>query len=85
MHVHLVQFQICNINGEPQEASEHGWKDTFLVPPASEVTVIARFTGYTGTYVFHCHNLEHEDFAMMGEFKVTDTGDMPEMPGMGGH
>lgn len=81
MHIHLVQFQVCNINGEPQEASDHGWKDTFVVPPASEVTFIARFSGYTGTYVFHCHNLEHEDFAMMGEFKVVDTG-MPEMPGM---
>ncbi len=70
MHVHLVQFQIVNIDGEPQEASDFGWKDTFLVQPNSEVTVMAKFSGYTGRYVFHCHNLEHEDFAMMGELEV---------------
>jgi FtsP/CotA-like multicopper oxidase with cupredoxin domain len=70
MHLHLVQFQVVNINGVPQEASEFGWKDTIVVPPASEVTILAKFGKYTGRYVFHCHNLEHEDFAMMGEFEV---------------
>lgn len=29
-----------------------------------------RFTGYRGRYVFHCHNLEHEDMAMMANFEV---------------
>jgi FtsP/CotA-like multicopper oxidase with cupredoxin domain len=70
MHLHLVQFQVVNINGHPQEASEWGWKDTFVVPAASEVTFLVKFSRYTGRYVFHCHNLEHEDFAMMGEFEV---------------
>jgi len=70
MHMHLVQFQVVNIGGEPQAPSEFGWKDTVVVPPASEVTVLARFEKYTGRYVFHCHNLEHEDFAMMAEFEV---------------
>lgn len=71
MHMHLVQFQVVNIDGEPQDSSRFGWKDTVVVPPGSEVTVAARFEGYTGKYVFHCHNLEHEDFAMMSEFEVT--------------
>jgi spore coat protein A, manganese oxidase len=26
--------------------------------------------GYRGRYVFHCHNLEHEDMAMMASFRV---------------
>jgi FtsP/CotA-like multicopper oxidase with cupredoxin domain len=25
-----------------------------------------------GQYVFHCHNLEHEDLAMMGLFEVRE-------------
>ena len=70
MHMHLVQFQVVNIGGEPQDPAQHGWKDTVVVPPGSEVTVIARFETYIGRYVFHCHNLEHEDFAMMAEFEV---------------
>ncbi|MFE9633386.1 multicopper oxidase domain-containing protein [Streptomyces sp. NPDC006463] len=30
-----------------------------------------RFTAYNGRYMLHCHNLEHEDMAMMGNFQVT--------------
>jgi spore coat protein A, manganese oxidase len=26
--------------------------------------LLARFDGYRGKYVFHCHNLEHEDMMM---------------------
>jgi spore coat protein A len=74
MHVHLVQFQIVNINGEPQEPSDFGWKDTVVVPPSSNVTVVARFSSYAGKYVLHCHNLEHEDFAMMADFVVVPPG-----------
>ena len=27
-------------------------------------------TGIRGRYVFHCHNLEHEDMMMMANFEV---------------
>jgi spore coat protein A len=33
-------------------------------------TIIVPFTGFTGRYVFHCHNLEHEDMRMMANFEV---------------
>jgi hypothetical protein len=35
------------------------------IRPAEAVVIVARFTGYRGRYVMHCHNLEHEDMAMM--------------------
>jgi spore coat protein A len=28
------------------------------------------YDGYRGKYVFHCHNLEHEDMMMMANFEV---------------
>ena len=34
------------------------------------VRVAARFEGWRGRYVFHCHNLEHEDMMMMANFEV---------------
>ena len=37
-----------------------GWKDTIAV----------RIGDHPGTYVFHCHNLEHEDMAMMANVRV---------------
>jgi spore coat protein A len=46
-----------------------GWKDTVDLAPGEEARVVARFDGYRGKYVFHCHNLEHEDM-MMANFEV---------------
>ncbi len=70
VHIHLVQFQVLNINGVPQDPARHGWKDTLVAPAGGEITVIAHFTGYTGRYLMHCHNLEHEDLGMMADFEI---------------
>jgi bilirubin oxidase len=35
------------------------------------VTVIARYAPYDGVYMFHCHNLIHEDHDMMAAFNVS--------------
>ena len=40
------------------------------MPSRGSVKVIAKFDDHTGTYVFHCHRLEHEDNMMMTQFKV---------------
>jgi spore coat protein A len=54
----------------PPAANEAGWKDTAIVNPRDVLTIIARFEGYTGRYVLHCHMLEHEDNDMMRPFEV---------------
>jgi FtsP/CotA-like multicopper oxidase with cupredoxin domain len=43
---------------------------TVVVPVNSTVRVVARFAPFTGKYVIHCHNLAHEDHAMMANFEV---------------
>jgi spore coat protein A len=70
VHVHLVNFQIVERNGRPPLPHERGWKDTVAVGKGEQVKVIARFDGYKGRYVLHCHNLEHEDHSMMARFDV---------------
>ncbi len=79
MHMHLVQFQILDrqafelVNNLPVGvgprvlplANELGWKDTVQTYPGEITRVIARFTGYSGLYPYHCHILEHEDHEMM--------------------
>ena len=82
MHMHLVSFQILDrqaideTTGEPTgpllqpAASEKGWKDTANSPTGYRTRVIARFDGFTGTYPYHCHILEHEDHEMMRQFEV---------------
>ena len=50
---------------------DHGWKDTVDLLPGETCEVAVRFTDHAGRYVFHCHNLEHEDMAMMANFSVS--------------
>lgn len=50
--------------------NEAGWKDTAIVNPREVLTILVRFEGFTGRYVFHCHMLEHEDNDMMRPYVV---------------
>jgi spore coat protein A len=70
IHLHLVQFKVLSRNGERPRPTDAGWKDTVDLASGEEAKVIARFDGYRGRYVFHCHNLEHEDMMMMANFEV---------------
>ena len=54
----------------PPAANEAGWKDTAVVNPRDVLTILVRFEGYTGRYVYHCHMLEHEDNDMMRPYEV---------------
>jgi spore coat protein A len=71
VHLHLEQFQVLSRNGEEPGPYDSGWKDTIDLEPAEAAEVLVRFTDHRGRYVFHCHNLEHEDMAMMADFVVT--------------
>ena len=72
IHLHGVHFQVLERNGGRAEliASESGWKDTVLVMPREIVKIIIPFSVLTGVFVFHCHNLEHEDDGMMLQYQL---------------
>ena len=74
-HIHLVQFQILDRNGQPPTGAELGWKDTVLVPAGDIVRIIMPFDRYADPevpYMYHCHIMEHEDNGMMGQFLVVE-------------
>ena len=70
IHIHDMEWQIVSEDGSAPPSWDAGWKDVFLVKPWSSVSVVTQFKDNLGVYVFHCHNLEHEDHAMMGQFQV---------------
>jgi spore coat protein A len=57
----------------PPSPNEAGWKDTVQAQPGMVTRIIARFEGYPGKYVWHCHILEHEDNEMMRPYEVVGT------------
>jgi FtsP/CotA-like multicopper oxidase with cupredoxin domain len=70
MHLHGVHFRVLDRTGGPISAGDRGWKDTVMVGTSETVTVQPRFAPYAGRYVFHCHNLEHQDQAMMLQMEI---------------
>jgi FtsP/CotA-like multicopper oxidase with cupredoxin domain len=72
VHIHDMQFRLLDRNGRAPHPGEAGLKDTFYVGENETLNVMACWTGEqnVGRYVFHCHNLEHEDMSMMGMFEV---------------
>jgi spore coat protein A, manganese oxidase len=69
VHLHLVHFKVLSRDGGPPGPYDAGWKDTVSLEGGT-VRVATRFDGWRGKYVFHCHNLEHEDMMMMANFEV---------------
>lgn len=71
MSLHAVQFKVLDRSGSRRlTPTETGWKDTVLVLPGETVRVIMKFDAQKGIYVFHCHNLEHEDNGMMANLEI---------------
>ncbi len=72
MHLHGVHFQVLERSGGRAQliVSESGWKDTVLVMPREKVKIIIPFSTLKGVFVFHCHNLEHEDDGMMLQYQL---------------
>ena len=80
IHLHGQQFQVISRTiGMGEEESygtvkdglmSSGYKDTVLVMPGERVRLIKPFNDFKGVFMYHCHNLEHEDMGMMREFEV---------------
>ncbi|KAA1420760.1 multicopper oxidase domain-containing protein [Mumia zhuanghuii] len=86
-HVHDVQFQVLDVDGEEPSPDQRGWKDTVSVRPGKQVRVALRFDLPAGTdeaadtpYMFHCHLLRHEDAGAMGQFVVVPAGRGSDTP-----
>jgi FtsP/CotA-like multicopper oxidase with cupredoxin domain len=76
IHIHDVPFYILSRNGNQPPVYEEGLKDVFYIMPNEVVQVIMKFENFTNDsvpYMYHCHNLVHEDNGMMAQFIVTDT------------
>ena len=71
IHLHGNQFQVLGRSGVMHNGYvDDGWKDTVLLMPGERVKLLVGFDTYKGLYLYHCHNLEHEDMGMMRNYLV---------------
>jgi spore coat protein A len=82
IHLHLEAFQILGRSGPtgeiPLAPHELGWEDTVAVFDGQSVRIMVKYEKFAGTFVWHCHLLEHEDHEMMRPFRVVpEPGPLP--------
>ena len=85
MHLHGFSFQVLGRTKSPAAlralatesggltVADLGWKDTVLVWPGETVRIAVDFRqAFPGEqlFLFHCHNLEHEDAGMMVNYRI---------------
>jgi FtsP/CotA-like multicopper oxidase with cupredoxin domain len=74
VHIHGLQFRVLDRSGSPADLKDgyvdSGWKDTVLLMPGERARLLLRFEDFSGLYLYHCHNLEHEDLGMMRNYRV---------------
>jgi FtsP/CotA-like multicopper oxidase with cupredoxin domain len=79
-HIHQLHFQVLAIDGQP--VNDPALRDTYDIPywsgtgPYHSITVRMDFSdpNIAGTFVYHCHILEHEDGGMMGSIQILPPG-----------
>ena len=80
-HIHQIHFMLVDWNGVPLD--EPFLRDTINVSywdgisrqyPSVKLRMDFRDPNVVGTFVYHCHLLEHEDGGMMGLIRVVPRG-----------
>lgn len=56
--------------GRPIDPVSAGMKDTWVVRAGEWVSVLGHFAGAAGSFMYHCHIMDHEDHTMMRPFVV---------------
>jgi prepilin-type processing-associated H-X9-DG protein len=93
-HIHQLHFELLEWNGVPID--EPYLKDTVNVAywdghspvyPSVKLRMDFRDPSIVGTFVYHCHLLEHEDGGMMGTIRVEarDAGVQASRKSTGNH
>ena len=78
VHIHFEEHRTLSRNGvlvkpntQFNASVDYGRKDVIELNTNEEVRIFMRFRDMKGRYVMHCHNVVHEDHAMMVRWDIT--------------
>jgi FtsP/CotA-like multicopper oxidase with cupredoxin domain len=81
-HIHQLHFLLLQSNGVPVDepflrdtVNVQYWDGKSSTYPSVKLRMDFRNPRIVGTFVYHCHLLEHEDGGMMGTIQVTPSRD----------
>ncbi|NOT13698.1 MAG: multicopper oxidase domain-containing protein [Methylococcaceae bacterium] len=82
VHTHHEEFQVISRNGKAPALDDLSRKDVVRIGQGSQgtsgtssLTFYMQFRDWYGDYPMHCHNVVHEDHAMMMRFKIVPPTD----------
>jgi FtsP/CotA-like multicopper oxidase with cupredoxin domain len=78
-HLHMEEHRTVMRNGkdvtakgsDPAHPDDYGREDLVALDPSESTIIYRGFRDFVGPYVAHCHNLAHEDHAMMFGWEIT--------------
>jgi FtsP/CotA-like multicopper oxidase with cupredoxin domain len=77
LHLHMEEHRVVMRNGkdvttkaDPGHPDDISREDLVALDPSESVLVYRGFRDFVGPYVGHCHNLAHEDHAMMFGWEI---------------
>jgi FtsP/CotA-like multicopper oxidase with cupredoxin domain len=83
-HIHQLHFLLLDYMGKPvnepflrDTVNVPYYKDNMLVYPSVKLRMDFRDPNTLGTFLYHCHLLEHEDGGMMGLIRVEPASTKP--------
>ncbi len=81
VHVHFEEGRILKRAGEdPPMWEKYGRKDIYRIgrmdDSGSDIDFIIRFREFSGSYMEHCHNTQHEDHSMLLRWDIENPGQL---------
>ena len=78
IHLHMEEHRVLMRNGQsilpnspdPGHPDDISMEDLTALDPSESVVIWRGFRNFVGPYVVHCHNLMHEDHAMMFAWSI---------------
>jgi len=75
LHLHMEEHRVISRNGVPTpfnraHPDDESREDVVALAPGESVDLFRNFRTFLGPYVTHCHNLAHEDHAMMFGWEI---------------
>ncbi len=85
-HIHINSFLVQEVKDEhgevvtKQEIGKPTWRDTLALKQGYTYTLFMEYEDFSGSFVEHCHILDHEDHGMMEIVTIVDPSKPRQTP-----
>jgi FtsP/CotA-like multicopper oxidase with cupredoxin domain len=73
LHVPVNLQQVQGVGLNPDEDPNNARRDVYPLPGQNTIKLRMKFRDFTGRYLIHCHNMNHEDNFMMVRWDIVDS------------